>query len=615
MTAEKREKYIQEFKNKEYKCHLVRSLSSDEIKEKYIQEFENEWYKFQIVLSLSSDEIKEKYIQEFENEEYKCQIMATLSEEKREECFKYLKQGDLIKKLYTRNRDLLEHLNLNILDSKYLSIFGEERINEIACFPDVQKMILQLNDDELEMFSICLNHYNQYSNNNGTWRIITQKILQNIGGYNKLIQSIKGKEIDIEKLVKLLQTPNEFDITSLEEFENLEDVIRQRCEEKIQSNEASLMQEAVIRKIFGHSKGFAHKLINKYRNTEKLDNDDLILYIKSLKEILSEKNPAILREIFYKCEEKEFIDEVKIERILKAQYTKKLNEGLFRIEKGAKTPEEGIYEAGTDFKMIIHSVNAFFRRDNQYGNFQESWNRPQVSSAHFCTSYIRNDMIATAPIKYFCYGFNCMEEDSLILAGPVDIYSSYEFSSRAGHDEAYYMPEELVIHTGGYNELDYLRYQNGAKKQPDYIVVLKKDGIVQNLELAKQAAKDWGGMPIVIVDEDKCLESEKSKVEQMLMEYEKTKDPKLARKICQKVRNNRHTKRDFCSQINLEELKKESEKETEISDKEQDTKTKVTLGELKRVYEDVSPEERASGISNFYKIYKFIKTEKESKTR
>ena len=37
--------------------------------------------------------------------------------------------------------------------------------------------------------------------------------------------------------------------------------------------------------------------------------------------------------------------------------------------------------------------------------------------------------------------------------------------------------------------------------------------------------------------------------------------------------------------------------------------------ELKRVYEDVSPEERASGISNFYKIYKFIKTEKESKTR
>ena len=124
-------------------------------------------------------------------------------------------------------------------------------------------------------------------------------------------------------------------------------------------------------------------------------------------------------------------------------------------------------------------------------------------------------------------------------------------------------------------------------------------------------------MPIVIVDVDKCLESEKSKVDQMLLEYNRTKDPKLAREIWQKVRNNRHTESDFCSQINLEELKKVFKQEAEESKEEQDTKgkTKVTLGELQQVYEDVPPDERASGISNFYKIYKFIRTEKESKTR
>ena len=364
-------------------------------------------------------------------------------------------------------------------------------------------------------------------------------------------------------------------------------------------------------------KGLHGDIIAKYQDIEAIENEDLKFYVKSLKEILNMKNPDILKEIFNECEEKEFIDEVKIERTLKREYAKKLNEGLLTVEETAKTTEEGIYEAGTEFKMIIHSLSPFSGKTNErHRNFKESWNRTEVASTHFCTSYIRSDMIATAPIEYFCYGFENMDEDSLLLEGSDDIYSSYSFSTKARtRGEEYCTPETLVNNTVRYNEIDYLRYQNGTKKQPDYIVVFKEYGIVQNLELAKQAAKDWGGMPIVIVDEDKCLESEKSKVEQMLMEYEKTKDPKLARKICQKVRNNRHTKRDFCSQINLEELKKESEKETEISDKEQDTKTKVTLGELKRVYEDVSPEERASGISNFYKIYKFIKTEKESKTR
>ena len=120
-------------------------------------------------------------------------------------------------------------------------------------------MILELNANELKIFSICLNQYSQYSNNNGTWRIITEKILTNIKGYSTLIQNLDGKEIDIDKLMKLIQTPNEFNISTLEEFENLEEVIKARCEEKIQSGNLEEMQEAVIRKIYGHSKGFARR--------------------------------------------------------------------------------------------------------------------------------------------------------------------------------------------------------------------------------------------------------------------------------------------------------------------------------------------------------------------
>lgn len=362
-------------------------------------------------------------------------------------------------------------------------------------------------------------------------------------------------------------------------------------------------------------------IVNKYQNIENLGNDDIKFYVESLKKILKEERPEILRKIFSTCEEIEFIDEAKIEGALKREYAKKLNEGLFTINEAQKTTEEGIYEAGTEFKMIIHSVGAFYLNKNQNENFQENWNKRQITSAHFCTSYISNDMIATAPIKNFCYGFTNMQDDSLVLAGATDIFSDYEFSPKSQGDyEVYFLPDELIGHTLGYNELDYLRYQNGTKKQPDYIVVFKEDGIVQNLELAKQAAKDWGGMPIVIVDKDKCLESEKTKVDQMLLEYDKTQDPRLAREIWQKVRNNRQTKGSFCPQINLEELKKkfeqkkqevEESKESPEPEKSKETqepeeKTKVTQEELRQAYEETLPQERLEETRKFRQIYESI---------
>lgn len=369
-------------------------------------------------------------------------------------------------------------------------------------------------------------------------------------------------------------------------------------------------------------KGLRGDIIAKYQDIEAIENEDLKFYVKSLKEILNMKNPDILKEIFNECEEREFIDEVKIERTLKREYAKKLNEGLLTVEETTKTTEEGIYEAGTEFKMIIHSLSAFSNETNErHRNFKESWNRTEVASTHFCTSYIRSDMIATAPIEYFCYGFENMEEDSMLLEGSDDIYSSYSFSTKAKtRGEEYCTPETLVNNTVRYNEIDYLRYQNGTKKQPDYIVVFKEDGIVQNLELAKQAAKDWGGMPIVIVDKDKCLESQKTKVDQMLSEYDKTQDPRLAREIWQKVRNNRQTKSSFCPQIDLEELKKKFEqKKQEVEEVEEsqepkepketqepEEKTNVTIEELEQAYEEISTQERLEETRKFRQIYESI---------
>lgn len=67
--------------------------------------------------------------------------------------------------------------------------------------------------------------------------------------------------------------------------------------------------------------------------------------------------------------------------------------------------------------------------------------------------------------------------------------------------------------------MDFNRIQDGIKKQPDYIIVFKKDGVIQELEKARKASKDWDDMPIVVIDVEKCLESERKKVEEMLESY------------------------------------------------------------------------------------------------
>lgn len=223
-----------------------------------------------------------------------------------------------------------------------------------------------------------------------------------------------------------------------------------------------------------------------------------------------------------------------------------LNEDLY-FPKTEDLVSENVYEAGVDFKMIITSVGAYIRKA-KCENYRDDWNRPTIQSQHMCTSYIRNDMLGMAPVHDICYGFNDMQEDSLMLAGNIDIASytnANTIVSKSYRKEKYYAPNDLINNTKRHNELCYRRIQKGEKKQPDYIIVFRRDGIIKNMENAKKASKDFGNLPIVIIDVDKCLESEKIKVEQMYKEYNKTFNHDLLEQIKQKIRNNRETASNF----------------------------------------------------------------------
>lgn len=72
--------------------------------------------------------------------------------------------------------------------------------------------------------------------------------------------------------------------------------------------------------------------------------------------------------------------------------------------------------------------------------------------------------MGTAWICDICYGFDCMREDSLVLSGPGDIYSSRDsMISTSLLGEEYFVPDEQINHTCRYNEMDFKRIQGGEK--------------------------------------------------------------------------------------------------------------------------------------------------------
>lgn len=198
------------------------------------------------------------------------------------------------------------------------------------------------------------------------------------------------------------------------------------------------------------------------------------------------------------------------------------------------------------------SVSPFSDSKRTIENYKTDWNRPVISTQHFCASYIRNDMISTPPIPHICYGFSNMKADSLMLSGTEDVYSSSRtFVSTANYNEVYYTPNEQINNTNSYNEIDFRRIQGGEKIQPDYIIIFRKDGQIDNLEEAQRASEQWDGMPIVVVDVDDCLKAERDRVEEKLAEYKKHPSQKLAEEIKQKIRNNRNTYMKFIQKDKL----------------------------------------------------------------
>ena len=220
------------------------------------------------------------------------------------------------------------------------------------------------------------------------------------------------------------------------------------------------------------------------------------------------------------------------------------------------------YDSGNEFYAIVKTLGAFNYDDKSSENYYEEWNNKKYTSHVNAVSLIRNDNLAFAEQDgktHIKLGFLNFNEKMFLGGGVKDLNSIADSTNMSVNiSSKLYFPEEFINHTRNWhNELDYERKNDTTtspefKKNPDFVILdqeveditslteeerKKYDELLSN---SIKAAKDFGNIPILVINREKIAKNEINVIEEMLDDYNLTHDMKLLRKIIIRFNNNRN---------------------------------------------------------------------------
>ncbi len=578
---EQKADFLKEIKDDRARGLIIESMQDENAKLDLLSTLQSDVYKNMVLETISTNSVTS-----FIKENSKCDDVKTL--------LKYASLDDQIleiiantysldknqqlavKDLYKKNNDLLRTIKYKILDKKYSNL--NEKLSLITCYPDIQERICELDDNSLQVLFKTLKIYDEKDID---WISITDKIVNNLYSeeYKDLSNDISKKKLSeeqLEQVCKILSKKNYFNISNLEEVDKYEEIERSVLDNIINKTSQEQLKQyqkimemkddervkfAVLMSVYGQSLTDAKKLVEQYamdiNNLEITEqNEQFVKYIYSLRTILETDDLDILRQIYEDSKTMPKMEMENLDRIaegLNDAYLETYNKKLFKTDEknflGVTKTENGevkVYDAGTEFSISLSSIGAY-HTNNEREEYREDWNRPQIASQGFCTSYIRNDMLATAHIKNVVYGFTDYDRGTLMAASPKDMSSDAARFRPIAKREVKFLTENTMINEsegclqGNYNEMLFNRNnKDGTRKQPSYVVFIKTGNEQEDKKIwqnSLKAAEDFN-IPIVIVDKQKCAEAEMQKIQMMADEYAETRDNKTLQAIVQKFGNN-----------------------------------------------------------------------------
>ncbi len=507
--------------------------------------------------------------------------------------------------LKEKNIEIDETLNFKILSKKYQ--FLDNIMDMITADLQVQDQILSLSDSRLKIFEKMYlriqqltDYYNPY---------ITS-ILQIMGYvsldthwknknhiYDHLLKELeevveKGEELtdrEIETLLFLFTSSIQYTIPNLDEmrrFGEKDTIDQQESEEMVakakQEKDVETLKFAILAKSYGIHIDEAKRIVDQYHIEEielTSENMDVFEIYLSLVQIIKETDPDVLTELYDEIvsimnPEMDFRRMIVFENDLRKAFARDLNQQIWMTDNQPHKEMDGVevYDAGTDFKMIITVIGAYQDDFTTKENYSKYWNSPLIRSHGNCCSLIGNSNLSMAPVKNVILGFSTMSDNMLLLSRTRDINStpdSRKFDTTGIRAQEYKSADQMLDDTrSDYNELVYERRDLGSnpkffKKNPDYIVYIeeyeKEDFYLEKYkddsekieymknqrrcqekywQESKKAAMDFG-VPIVKINRETVAKSERKKMEDMVEDFKETRDMRLMKQVITKFESNR----------------------------------------------------------------------------
>lgn len=490
----------------------------------------------------------------------------------------------MLEDMLSRNKYLLDTLDIRILKSNYLEIFEQPLLERIVADENMQRDILEMSEEELKTFGFLL----QYKATDQKERItrINTGSLRNIN-LDKLQEL---SESDKTKAISILLSCSKFKLGDLSELNNYYEKRKNACKriidnpnvieeydydtywERIESGEEidipygiiDEMQQlkvderirwAIIETKYGMSLEKARELCRTFgKDVDKIEQTEETRIIKEIKQILEENDIEKLKHIDLSENLANYEGTMNIIPNLRNGYLREYQKTLYQLKEDDYIGTQdgiNIYNVlgknndNADFNMILTAIGGVYAYSHDFSDMKKDWDRADSNHTISC-SYIGNDFLGVTDTT-FLLGFSDIKDNELIHsrnqdAGAGDlIFEPYAKSE-------FLIPENQVNTSKGYNEMVIERkIEDDGKlvnRKPSYAVFLAEnideinDKENTRWQNAKKMAKGLN-IPIAVVDVQQCLELEWQKTQEMITLIKEQKQMDLIPDVIHKIENNR----------------------------------------------------------------------------
>ena len=560
---------------------------------------------------------------------------------------------ELLQELLTRNKHLLETLDIRMLDKDLVDLFGKARLERIITDRLKQENILESSKDALQTYSYILNYnlvdFNERISN------LYPFYCENLG--LEELQNLSEK--DRLKAISIILSNSEFRLSDLSQLKDYYEKRREMCKQIIDNpeiaeveyeknmnseeeislfpfgflqemqdlNELDRIRYGIIQAKYEMNLEKAKILCNAFgHEIDQVEQSEDTRIIKELMTILQEDDIDRLRQIDLDENYANYEGTINIVPNLKNAYLHKYKETLYQVNeedyigtqsvktKGKKVDVKiynvlGKNNDRADFNMILTSLGGIYFYNHNYDDLKADWDRADKNHTISC-SYIGNDFLGVVDEGYLL-AFSDIEENQLLQArnqdaGTVDWpFDSWEDLG----NNSFLTPQTEINSSKLYNELLVERKieRDGklVNRTPSFAVFIAETlkDINDNKNSRWQAAKRLAaelGIPLAVIDGTQCAKLEFEKVQEMVRAVKEEKRMDLIPGIIHKLENNRAAQMGVLQDVRNEIFS--------------DAKVKKLLEEIMGTIMTSDIDTFNQGIEEFTKVTKKIKSAYSEKT-